>query len=154
MLFAQLGAVIAGFSGIIVALDRQPVRTWTRLRRDGLRTLLQVSGVVIIFSIAPLILGRRLPEPHLWSWALGVYGVAHLGDVLSFLLRQARDTPVAAKVGARLGLAIAIAQIGVASVASPGTAEMVYFGVLTWHLAISAGSFVYLLYSHDAGGAS
>jgi hypothetical protein len=146
--------VIAGFSGIIVALDRHPVRTWTRQRRDGLRTLLQVSGVVILFSMVPLILGRRLPEPDLWSWALGAYGVAHLADVLSFMLRHARDTPVSAKVGARLGLAIAIAQIGVASIATPGTAEMVYLGVLAWHLAISAGSFVYLLYTHDAEGAS
>jgi hypothetical protein len=152
-LFAQLGAAIAGFSGIIVALDTRSVRNWSAVRREGLRSLLQVSGVVVLFSVVPLILGRRLPEPELWTWALGAYGVVHVGDVLSFLLRQRHDTPAAAKAGAWTGLGIALAQLATAAFASASTSEMVYLGVLGWHLAIAAGSFVYLLYRHDPDSA-
>ena len=141
--------MIAGFSGIIVALDSRSVKTWSSVRRDGLRSLLQVSGVVVLFSIVPMILGRRIPEPELWTWALGAYGVVHVADVLSFLVRQRSDTPAAAKVGAWMGLGIALAQIATAVFASASIAEMVYLGVLGWHLAIAAGSFVYLLYEHD-----
>ena len=146
--------MIAGFSGIIVALDPEPVRRWSRERGDGLRTLLQVSGLVIVFSIAPLILGRWFGEPDLWSWALGAYGVAHVADVLSFLVRQTPDTPAAAKIGGRLGLAIAVAQVGTALLASAAAAEAVYLAVLMWHLVISGASFVYLLYTHDTERAS
>ena len=146
--------MIAGFSGIVVALDKAPVPNWPQHRREGLRTLLQVSGVVIVFSIVPLILGRRMPEPDLWTWALAAYGVGHLADVLSFLLRQTHETPASAKLAAKAGLAIALAQIVLAATVPPTTAEMVYLTVLTWHLAISAGSFVYLLYTHDTESAS
>jgi len=108
-----------------------------------------VSGVVVLFSVVPLILGRRLPEPELWTWALGAYGVVHVADVLSFLLRQHRDTPAAARAGAWMGLGIALAQLATAALASAPIAEMVYLSVLGWHLAIAAGSFVYLLYEHE-----
>lgn len=148
-LFAELGAGIAGFSGVIVALDGRPVPAWSQRRRDGLRSLLQVSAVLVLFSLLPMILGRRLAEPALWSWALKAYGVAHVADVLSFLLRYGPDTPRSVKVGAWIGLVVAVTQLTLAFVVSPGTAEMVYLAVLTWHLVIAAGSFAFMLYSRD-----
>jgi hypothetical protein len=151
LLFAQLAAVIAGFSGVVVALDVEPIRKWSRKRRNGLRSLLQVSAVVVVFSIVPLVLGRRLPEPALWTWALLAYGVGHFADVLTYLVHQERETPTEARAGAWTGLAIALSQVAAAALVSPSTAEIIYFGVLTWHLLIAAGSFAYLLYSHDSG---
>jgi len=151
-LLVELGVAIAGFSAIVVALDQRPVRRWTRIRRDGLRTLLQVSGVVITFSLAPLVVGRWFAEPAVWGWLLLAYGVIHVSDVLSFLLRHTAETPVEAKAGARIGLGIAVLQVATALLASPEVAEMAYVAVLFWHLAIAAGSFVYLLHTHDTHG--
>ena len=148
-LFAELGAGVAGFSGVVVALDSRPVRRWSQRRREGLRSLLQVSAVIVLFSLLPMILGRRLAEPGLWSWALIAYGMGHLGDVLSFVLRHGPDTPPAVKAGARVGFAVALAQLAAAFLASSETAEMVYLAVLTWHLVVAAGSFAFMLYSHD-----
>jgi hypothetical protein len=146
-LLVELGVAIAG--AIVVALDQRPVRRWTRIRRDGLRTLLQVSGVVIAFSLAPLVLGRWFAEPGVWGWLLLAYGVIHVLDVLSFLLRHTAETPTGVKAGARIGLVIAVLQVATALLASPEVAEMAYVAVLFWHLAIAAGSFVYLLHTHD-----
>ena len=148
-LLVELGVAIAGFSAIVVALDQRPVRRWRRIRRDGLRSLLQVSGVVIVFSLAPLVLGRWFAEPAVWGWLLLAYGVIHVADVLSFLLRHTAETPTSAKAGARVGLMIAVLQVATALLASPEVAEMAYVAVLFWHLAIAAGSFVYLLHTHD-----
>jgi hypothetical protein len=148
-LYAELGAGIAGFSGIVVALDTRPVPQWSQHRRAGLRSLLQVSAVIVLFSLLPMILGRRLAEPGLWTWALMAYGLGHVGDVLSFLLHHDSQTPRAVKMGARFGLAVALTQLVVAFVAPSSTAEMVYLGVLTWHLVVAAGSFAFLLYAHD-----
>lgn len=148
-LLVELGVAIAGFSAIVVALDQRPVRRWTRIRRDGLRSLLQVSGVVIAFSLAPLVLGRWFAEPAIWGWLLLAYGMVHVADVLSFLLRHTAETPTEVKAGARFGLLIAVLQVAIALLASPEVAEMVYVAVLFWHLAIAAASFLYLLHTHD-----
>ena len=50
VLIAELAVAIAGFSGVIVALESRSVRSWTPLQRRNLRLLLQVSAVAIFFS--------------------------------------------------------------------------------------------------------
>jgi hypothetical protein len=109
-----------------------------------------VSAVIVLFSLLPMVLGRRIAEPGLWRWALIAYGLGHVGDVLSFLLRHGADTPKRAKLGARVGLGVALSQVTAAFAVSPETAEMVYLAVLMWHLAVAAGSFAFMLFSHDA----
>ena len=107
---------------------------------------------MIAFSLAPLVLGRWFAEPDVWGWLLLAYGVIHVTDVLSFLLRHTAETPTEVKAGARIGLVIAVLQVATALLASPEVAEMAYVAVLFWHLAIAALSFVYLLHTHDTEG--
>jgi hypothetical protein len=142
-LTAQLGVGIAGFSGVVVALESREVRHWDPLRRRSLRILLQLSGMVVLFSIVPLVAYRVVESPGFWNWALGCYGLAHIADAASFVVRQ----PSGARVGpAYVGVAAGIVQLIAAVWGSGAIAEGVYLVSLVWQLGGAAMGFVFLLW--------
>ena len=143
VLIAELAVAIAGFSGVIVALESRSVRSWTPLQRRNLRLLLQVSAVAIFFSLLPLLLQRFMAASDFWKWALGFYGLVHVGDVSSFLIRQPTGAPLAPVYA---GLAVALTQLSVAAFGSVLMVEAVYLGVLVWHLAIASMGFALLVW--------
>ena len=142
-LTAELSVAIAGFSGVIVALESRSVKSWTPLRRRDLRVLLQLSALALVFSLAPVLAYPVFDDAAFWKWALAMYGVAHLADVASFLVRQpdgARTGPVYA------GFVVALLQLLVAGLGSGVVPELVYSGSILWHLGGAAMGFVFLIW--------
>lgn len=52
---AEIAVAIAGFSAIIVALRKNPIRKWHESDRFNFRMLLQVAALKIFFSILPFV---------------------------------------------------------------------------------------------------
>jgi hypothetical protein len=142
---------VAGFSGVIVALESRGVKAWTPARRRDLRVLLQLSGLALAFSLIPLFAYPQFETASFWNWALGVYGLAHLADVSSFLFRQpagVRRGPVFA------GLVVALLQLSVAFVGRGSVPEVAYLASVLWHLGGAGMGFVFLIWGDRSGGAS
>jgi hypothetical protein len=137
---------VAGFSGVIVALESRSVSAWTPLRRRDLRVLLQLSGLALAFSLIPLFAYPLVETANFWNWALGCYGLAHLADVLSFLIRQpegARRGPVYA------GLVVALLQLLAAAVGTGVVPEVAYLASILWHLGGAGMGFVFLIWGNN-----
>ena len=145
VLIAELAVAIAGFSSVVVALDNRAVRMWSPSRRHNLRVLLQVGALTIIFSLFPLIFQRVIADPVGWQWALAVYGAVHAIGVSSFIWRIPEDLPTANRLLPFVGLAVAVASLVVAYLASPLVAEIFYLCSLFGHLSIAAMGFAFLV---------
>ena len=143
VLTAELAVAIAGFSSVVVAVGSRPVAEWTPGEQRNLRILLQVSGLAILASLLPLILRLGIDTPRLWNVALAVYGVAHVIDVATFLLRPVRGE---SQIPPILGLVIALACIAVAAFGSALAAEIAYLAQLVWHLVIAGMGFAILIF--------
>ena len=146
VLTAELAVAIAGFSGVVVALETQPVRSWAPSRRRDLRVLLQLSALALVFSLVPLAAYSIVDTAGFWRWGLGVYGLIHAADVFTFLLRQTEGVrrPV------WLGLVFALAQILVAALLTDSAAEAMYMVSVMWHLGGAAMGFVLLLWTRQS----
>jgi len=152
VLIAELALGIAGFSGVVVALDNRAVRDWNMNRRFNLRIMLQVSAIAIFFSLFPLIFERMIEPPGSWRAAVALYGVVHLLDVSTFALRIPPGLEFGPRLTARLGVAIALAQVLTAVFGSLQVCEVAYLLVLVWHLGVGAMGFAVLVYSSDGAG--
>ena len=134
VLTAELAVAIAGFSGVIVALESQPVGSWAPSRRRDLRVLLQLSGLALVFSLVPLVAYAVADTAGFWRWALAAYGLIHAADVFTFLYRQ----PDGVRRPVWLGLVFALAQILVAALLTDAAAEAMYMISVMWHLGGAA----------------
>lgn len=147
ILLAELAAAIAGFSSLVVALEKSKIRTWHLTQRLNLRMLLQVSAVVIFFSIFPLILERLVAQPDSWRIALWVYGIFHVVDVLTFIIGRPPQLMPIHKVVQALGLLIALGSLIAAALGSLLVAEIYYLCTLIWHLTVAALGFALLIFA-------
>jgi hypothetical protein len=152
VLIAEVAMAIAGFSGVVVALNNRAVKNWTPFQRHNLRVLLQVSALTIFFSIFPLIFQRVVDGPNSWNWALGVYAVVHTIDVSTFIRSLDKKLPTANRLLPYAGLSLAIVSILVASLAAPLVAEVLYLCNLVWHLGVAAMGFAFLVMSDPESG--
>ena len=143
---AQIAIGLAGFSAIIVTLNPKPIRDWDATDRLNLRLLIQVSFVVLFFSILPFILAIPLGAEGSWFYGLWIYGLLHTIDVGSFLFGVTRETPIIFRTSAFIGVFVAASQIGVAIFGTPILRETAYVATLVWHLYIIFLAFVLLLY--------
>jgi hypothetical protein len=143
---AEVALAIAGFSAIVVALNGRPVREWDELDRHNLRMLIQVAFVTLLFSILPSVLAVSLESADVWKYGLYVYGIAHLIDVSTFVLRFPRDTPLFSRSTGYAGVLIACTQIFFAWTGSTMARETAYVATLVFHLSITFHAFVMLLY--------
>lgn len=150
VLLAELAVAIAGFSGVVVALEARGVSQWSASRRFNLRVLLQVSALVVFFSILPLILERAIEQPASWRVALWAYGLVHLADVSSFILRRPPEVVGLRRIAQIVGLIFAIASLCIAAFGSLLLAEITYLSMLVWHLGVAAMGFASLLFD-DSG---
>ena len=146
ILIAELAVAVAGFSSLVVALQRRDVRNWDAIQRLNLRILLQVSAVAIFFSLFPLLLERVVPQPTSWRWALWVYGLYHVVDVSSFILGSPPQVQIMHRVVQAIGLLIAIGSLIAAAFGSLLVAEVYYISMLIWHLGVAALGFALLIF--------
>lgn len=153
VLLAELAVAIAGFSGVVVALEARSVSQWSASRRFNLRVLLQVSGLVVFFSVFPLILERAVAPPASWRLALWAYGLVHLVDVTSFIVQRPPDVVGVRRIAPIIGLSLALASLCVAAFGSLLLSEIVYLSMLVWHIAVAALGFASLLFDDSGEGA-
>jgi len=129
------------FGGKFVLSGGSPVN-------EGGLTTLSADGrpgdlACVLFSLLPLIGYRLSDRAAFWNWALGVYGVAHIADASSFVVRQHSK----ARVGpAYVGVAAGIAQVLVATLGSAFVAEATYLLSLVGQLGGAAMGFVFLIW--------
>ena len=143
---SQLAVGLAGFSAVIVTLNPRPIKEWDVTDRLNLRSLVQVSFVVLFFSLFPFLLGISLSDEQVWLYGLWLYGVLHFVDVLSFLIKQTSETPTIMRYIAYGGVVIAIGQVIVAWQGNDNLRELIYAATLVWHLYVVFMSFLMLLY--------
>jgi hypothetical protein len=154
VLIAELAVAIAGFSGVVVALEGRGVGEWSATQRFNLRVLLQVSALTIFFSIFPLILERAIEQPVSWRIALWAYGLVHLADIISFIAIRPPGVVGIRRVAQLVGLALAIVSLSVAAFGSFLATEIFYLSMLVWHLGVSAMGFASLIFDDSGRGAA
>ena len=70
---AEVAIAIAGFSGIVVALQNRTV-DWSETDKLRFSSLLQVSFGCVFFSFLPIVLYLMNPsEPFVWRWSSGLW---------------------------------------------------------------------------------
>jgi hypothetical protein len=70
---AEVAIAIAGFSGIVVALQNRTV-DWSEADKLRFSVLLQLSFESVFFSFVPIVLYLMHPsEPFVWRWSSGLW---------------------------------------------------------------------------------
>jgi hypothetical protein len=70
---AEVAIAIAGFSGIVVALQNRTV-VWSETDKLRFTMLLQVSFECVVFGFVPIVLYlMHLSEPVVWRWSSGLW---------------------------------------------------------------------------------
>jgi hypothetical protein len=84
---AEVAIAIAGFSGIVVALDRSE-GPWSELDRVRLSMLLQVSISCVFWSLLPIFLNVAEVVPaSIWFWSSAMW-LVYIFVVLGYRLRR------------------------------------------------------------------
>ena len=143
---AEIAIALVGFSAIVVMLNPQPIRDWDDSDRFNFRVLVQLSAIAILFSILPFGTHILLDEELAWQSALLIYGIVHIVDILTFVIRFAKQVPTANRILPIFGMVIAVSQVLVALLAGPQLMELTYLVALVWHLFVAFISFVILVY--------
>jgi len=143
---AQIAIGLAGFSAIIVTLNPKPIREWDATDRLNLRVLVQVSFVVLFFSLLPMILVIPFGVEDSWFYGLWLYGLYHIVDVTSFLVAMTKETATIFRVTAYVGFCVAVSQLGVALLGTAVLRETAYVATLVWQLYVVFMGFVLLLF--------
>jgi len=143
---AEIAIALVGFSAIVVVLNPRPIRDWAESDQFNFRILVQLSAIVVVFCILPFGTHILLDDDQAWKSALLIYGIVHVIDLLSFIIRFAKHVPRANRILPFLGMIVAVSQIIVAMLAGPKLVELTYLVALVWHLFVAFISFVILVY--------
>jgi hypothetical protein len=84
---AEVAIAIAGFSGIVVAVNRSN-QPWSRVDKSRLTMLLQISFGCVFWSFLPILFHlAHVPEASIWFWSSGLWLIFIFGTV-GYRLRQ------------------------------------------------------------------
>jgi MFS family permease len=143
---AQIAIAIAGFSSIVEALSTRHMNHWTDEERYKFRLLLQVSAVAMFFALLPMILVQVLEESIAWRVSLLIYGVVHLMDIGSFIIKLPAGVPSFVKATIAVGLTIVFSQLFIAITNQSSLMIFIYLVALAWQIFIAFLGFAMLLY--------
>jgi hypothetical protein len=86
---AEVAIAIAGFSGIVVALQNRTV-VWSEMDELRFSMLLQVSFGGVLFSFVPIVLYLMHPsEPFVWRWSSGLW-LVYIACTTAYRVPQSR----------------------------------------------------------------
>jgi hypothetical protein len=89
---AEVSIAIAGFSGIVVALQHRTV-DWSEMDKLRFSALLQVSFGSVFFSFVPIVLYLMHPsEPFVWRWSSGLW-LVYIACTAAYRAPQLRRFP-------------------------------------------------------------
>jgi hypothetical protein len=106
---AEVAIAIAGFSGIVVALQNRTV-VWSEMDKVRFSMLLQVSFGCVFFSFVPIVLYLMHPsEPFVWRWSSGLW-LVYIACVAAYRVPQLRrvSAPGSDTSNAALGFLIIV----------------------------------------------
>ncbi len=84
---AEVAIAIAGFSGIVVALQNRTV-DWSETDKLRFSALLQVSFASVFFSFVPIVLYLMHPsEPFVWRWSSGLW-LVYIACIVAYRVPQ------------------------------------------------------------------
>lgn len=150
---AQMGLALAGFSGIIAALQGDP-RTWSVQEAGALRLLLECCFLVVFLALVPLLIADVASAAFAARLAAGVLAVVALAWMASGVVRmrrlrtRARRPRLFAVLAGGL-LALSVAELGVA--AGLLVQPVLYAGTLIWLLVFASVQFFASLQSSGLG---
>jgi hypothetical protein len=89
--FAQAAMVIAGFGGVVVTL-RDRSEHWDEWDRIEFRSILEVSGIIIFFSVMPLLLPTLLDAALSWRISILLFAFIHGATIMTYRLGVDTET--------------------------------------------------------------
>ena len=81
--FAQAAMVIAGFGGVVITLHDN-TNQWGEWDRVEFRSILEIGGLVIFFSILPIVLQSLLDAGNSWRISILLFAVVHAGIIINY----------------------------------------------------------------------
>ena len=140
----QVAIAIAGFSGIVAALDRRAAGHWTESDQLALRMLLTASSTTLIFAFLPFVLIDLVSSQLTWRACSGLFFI-YLVGITVLRRRQAQGTwPL--RVGrwqflAMQSIVVLVLLANTVWFASPS----VYLFAVVWGLLVAFLAFITLL---------
>ena len=83
LIFAQAAMVTAGFGGVVVTL-RDHSEHWDEWNRIEFRSILEISGIIIFFSMLPLVLTTIVEPVVIWRMSILLFAVVHGGVIVVY----------------------------------------------------------------------
>ena len=142
--FAQAAMVIAGFGGVVITLQDR-TNQWGKWERIEFRSILEVSGVVIFFSVLPIVLQSLLEAELSWKISILLFAIVHGALIIIYRVGVAsEDIPAVFKrVHISAGLLI-LSQLICGVLGNQDLIEIAYSLGLLWLVGVGGWLF-YLL---------
>ena len=144
---AEIAIGLAGFSGIIITLQKKPAPEYAALRRARLGDLLFASLAVVFFSFLPTLIGSvTVDETTALRIAHFLYGCLHV-YLISVFFRTAAGHAFDPSEWLLMPFVFAVlfAQFSAAFGFIPDYIDAAYLLSMVWMLFIAAFNFVLLL---------
>jgi MFS family permease len=108
---AEVGIAIAGFSGIVVALQHRSV-DWSEKDKLRFSALLLISLASVFWSLIPILLHLVNPaKAFVWAWSSGLWLAYMLIVAVYLILRGLRASTADPEPFAKFGVAYLITQV-------------------------------------------
>lgn len=110
---------------------------------------MQVGGIVVVFSILPFGANLVFDEYLAWKYALLAYGIFHVVDLTTFVIKFPKDVTSVNRAMPYFGYTVILIQLSVSFLGSIEAVKVTYLASLVFHLVVSFVAFVVLVYGVD-----
>ena len=142
--FAQAAMVIAGFGGIVITLHERS-QQWGEWDRIQFRSILEVSGIVVFFSLLPLVIQSTLDADRSWRVSILLFAAVHAATIISYRLSvKSESVPTVFNRLHAFAGALIILQLISGVLADVGIIQLTYSIGLFWLVGVGGWLF-YLL---------
>ena len=143
---AEIAIALIGFSAIVVVLNPSPIRDWSVSERFNFRILVQLGGIVVLFSVLPFGTNLVFDDYHAWKYALLTYGVFHVIDLTTFVVKFPKNANTVNRAMPYFGYVVILFQLAVPLFGSLSIIKVTYLASLVFHLVVGFVAFVMLVY--------
>ncbi len=142
--FAQAAMVIAGFGGVVVTFNDKS-DTWGDWDRIHFRSILDVSGIIIFFSVLPIVLQSLFDAEKSWQISILLFALVHAVTIISY--RVSVEPESIPRIFMRIHIvagAIILSQLVCGALGDQGLIQVTYSLGLFWLVGVGGWLF-YLL---------
>ena len=146
---AQAAMVIAGFGGVVITLHERS-QQWSEWDRIQFRSILEISGIVIFFSLLPLVLQSIFDVDRSWRISILLFAVVHGSTIINYWVSVGSESvPVTFKRLHACAGALIISQLISGALADVGIIQLTHSIGLFWLLGVGGWLFYLLAISPD-----